>query len=122
MITRRQYVVALMLIIVGTTLLAHGGYLLYWRDDAVRDRVYADLLQAISTDQMADALGLARDFAATDPANDPRLAQVRQFAHEAAAREAVRLAKQGDVDAAERLLADPALDDDQLFALRPDAR
>jgi hypothetical protein len=120
-ITRRQYVVALMLIIAGTTLLAHGGYWLYWRDEAVRDRIYVDLLEAISTDHMADVLGLARDFAATNPANDPRLAQVRQFAHEAAAREAVRLARQGDVDAAERLLADPALDDDQLSAVRPDA-
>jgi hypothetical protein len=100
-------VVGLVLLVLGFGLVMHGAEALNRRN--AQDRIYDRVLDALAQDDMAEAHSLAREFIASAPDDDPRLRQVANFTHEAAAREAVRLARAGDIERAERLLS--ALDD-----------
>jgi hypothetical protein len=100
-------VVGLVLLVLGFGLVTHGAEALNRRN--AQDRIYDRVLDAIVQDDMAGAHSLAREFIASAPDDDPRLRQVVDFAHETAAREAVRLVRDGDTERAERLLS--ALDD-----------
>jgi hypothetical protein len=103
----RYDVVGLVLLVLALGLLAHGVEALN-RTNA-QDRVYDRVLGALAQDDMAVTHSLARKYIAMAPNDDPRLRQIVDFAHEAAAREAVRLVHDGDTEGAERLLS--ALDD-----------
>jgi hypothetical protein len=107
MIARSHAAVASMLLVTGLALVAHGGYELHRRnsEEAARDHVYALLLDALAADRMAEVLTLTGDFVAKAPIADPRLPQIREFALEARAREAVRLTREGDPRGAERVLS-----------------
>jgi hypothetical protein len=103
----RYDVVGLVLLVLAFGLLTHGVEALN-RTNA-QDRVYDRVLDALAQDDMAETHSLTREFIAKAPNDDPRLRQIMGFAHEAAAREAVRLVHDGDTKGAERLLS--ALDD-----------